>query len=263
MKLPDEFRRPIAHRGLHDGCGPEADGKVFENTLTAFEAAIATGFGIECDVRAAAGGLPVVFHDATVPDGLPFARRSVSSISQEEIGRFRYIDGSPLLTFSEFLKAVSGRAPVLAELKFDGKPADPAFLTAIADAASGYGGPLALMSFEPLPLFQLMKLLPQVPRGLVAKWFDEDPTSVARLGPDEALRRSRASDLEAIGGSFVAYELSGLASLPPGHLKLAQDDMIFTWTVRSADDLELAQKLADAPICEGEAAKLLMRRQAH
>ena len=43
------FLRPIAHRGLHDA----AKG-VIENTAAAFEAAIAKGYGIECDVRPAA-----------------------------------------------------------------------------------------------------------------------------------------------------------------------------------------------------------------
>jgi len=52
------FIRPIAHRGLHS-----ARKGIIENTGPAFEAAIAKGYGIECDVRAAADGLPVVFHD--------------------------------------------------------------------------------------------------------------------------------------------------------------------------------------------------------
>ena len=52
------FLRPIAHRGLHD----HLQGRI-ENTAPAFEAALERGYGIECDVRPAAGGLPVVFHD--------------------------------------------------------------------------------------------------------------------------------------------------------------------------------------------------------
>ena len=52
------FLRPIAHRGLHDA----AKG-IVENTMPAFEAAIAKGYGIECDLQPAAGGTPLVFHD--------------------------------------------------------------------------------------------------------------------------------------------------------------------------------------------------------
>ncbi len=42
------FLKPIAHRGLHDA----AKG-IIENTVPAFEAAMARGYGIECDVRPA------------------------------------------------------------------------------------------------------------------------------------------------------------------------------------------------------------------
>ena len=53
--------RPIAHRGLHDA----ATG-IIENTTSAFEGAIAGGYGIECDVRLSADGEAMVFHDSTL-----------------------------------------------------------------------------------------------------------------------------------------------------------------------------------------------------
>ena len=52
------IRQPVAHRGLHDG-----NHAVWENTLSAFEAAISGGFAIECDLQYAADAVPVVFHD--------------------------------------------------------------------------------------------------------------------------------------------------------------------------------------------------------
>ena len=55
------FLRPMAHRGLH-----VAGKGVIENTLPAFQAAIAKGYGIECDLQSAADGTPFVFHDATL-----------------------------------------------------------------------------------------------------------------------------------------------------------------------------------------------------
>ena len=60
MRLPEPFMKPIAHRGLH---GPPGTGAI-ENTMAAFRAAREKGFGIECDIRPARHGLPVVFHDA-------------------------------------------------------------------------------------------------------------------------------------------------------------------------------------------------------
>ena len=50
--------RPIAHRGLHD-----AAAGVIENTASAFAAAIAGGYGIECDLQISADGEAMVHHD--------------------------------------------------------------------------------------------------------------------------------------------------------------------------------------------------------
>ena len=49
----------IAHRGEH--------GAVPENTMAAFEAAVAVGVnGIETDVRISLDGLPVLIHDRVI-----------------------------------------------------------------------------------------------------------------------------------------------------------------------------------------------------
>ncbi len=61
MRDRSAFLRPIAHRGLHDA----AKG-IIENTVPAFEGAIARGYGIECDVRPAGCATPMVFHDLTL-----------------------------------------------------------------------------------------------------------------------------------------------------------------------------------------------------
>src|SRR5262245_50990234 len=53
--------RPVAHRGLHD-----AQNGIIENTPSAFKAAIAGGYGIECDLQITADGEAMVHHD----DGL-------------------------------------------------------------------------------------------------------------------------------------------------------------------------------------------------
>src|SRR6187455_1520764 len=50
--------RPVAHRGLHD-----AQKGIIENTPSAFAAAIAGGYGIECDLQITADGEAMVHHD--------------------------------------------------------------------------------------------------------------------------------------------------------------------------------------------------------
>src|SRR3981081_2045246 len=50
--------RPVAHRGLHD-----AQKNVIENTASAFAAAIAGRYGIECDLQITADGEAMGHHD--------------------------------------------------------------------------------------------------------------------------------------------------------------------------------------------------------
>ena len=53
--------KPIAHRGLHDLAAG-----VIENSPSAAQAAIAAGFGIECDVQLTADGEAVVFDETFI-----------------------------------------------------------------------------------------------------------------------------------------------------------------------------------------------------
>jgi glycerophosphoryl diester phosphodiesterase len=63
----------LSHRGYHD--------QAPENTLAAFEAAIALGAdGIETDIRLSRDQVPILFHDRLAPDG-----REVADVSQSEL----------------------------------------------------------------------------------------------------------------------------------------------------------------------------------
>lgn len=50
--------RPVAHRGLHD-----AAAGIIENTRSAFAAAVAGNFAIECDLQISADDEVMVHHD--------------------------------------------------------------------------------------------------------------------------------------------------------------------------------------------------------
>ncbi|MEO9075507.1 MAG: glycerophosphodiester phosphodiesterase family protein, partial [Nitrosospira sp.] len=63
----------IAHRGVHAA--------VPENTLAAFEAAVAMGVnGIETDVRISLDGFPVLIHDRVIASG-----QAVADLTRREI----------------------------------------------------------------------------------------------------------------------------------------------------------------------------------
>ena len=138
------FLRPIAHRGLHNA----SRGRV-ENTSLAFEAALARGYGIECDVRPARDGTPMVFHDASL-DRLIEGSGPLAARGPAELKTLRYLGhDTRMLTFAELLEMVAGKVPLLVEMKSEWKAPDPEFLKPVAGLAAAYQGPLALMSFDP------------------------------------------------------------------------------------------------------------------
>ena len=192
------FLRPIAHRGLHN-----AGSGIIENTAQAFEAAIARGYGIECDLRPAHGGSPVVFHDETL-DRLVDGTGPVSALTADDLTRFSHRgSGAGILTFAQLISLVDGRVPLLVEIKSEWTPPDQAFLAAIAQQASVYRGPIALMSFDPAVIAALGSRAPGVPRGLVSGSYR---TTSRDSWWQDTLAPERANHLRDLGESHHADE---------------------------------------------------------
>lgn len=111
----------IAHRGYSS----EAP----ENTLAAFEAALDAGAHVlECDVHLSADGQVIVIHDETV-DRTTDGAGAIASLTLAELkrldagakssrrGQHRF-EALRLLTLSELIEFVNGRARLLIELKW-------------------------------------------------------------------------------------------------------------------------------------------------
>ena len=272
------FLRPIAHRGLHD----VAAGRI-ENTGPAFEAAIARGYGIECDLRPLIDGTPIVFHDETltrlidppttgdahvplslrgegraegrqVGEGTITPQTLVNTLTLADLTHLHYRNSTtPILTFDGLLNLVRGAVPLLVEIKSEWTPPDAAFLAKIAALATAYRGPIALMSFDPAVIAALVTLAPNVPRGLVSGSYRADSGDHwwrDLLTPAESASLRDLTDFDSLACSFAAYEC---ASLPtPATKRLRSSGIpIFTWTVRTPTDRAHAASHADAPIFEG------------
>lgn len=243
------FLRPIAHRGLHDA----ARGRI-ENTAPAFAAAIEKGYGIECDLRPAADGLPIVFHDEHL-ERLVDGEGPVAGLTPSDLARLRY-KGQPtrIMTFAGLLEEVDGRVPLLVEVKSEWDPPDMAFLGQIAALASAYKGPVALMSFDPAVMTALKALAPGVPRGIVSGLYkDEHGETWWRERIDEARASDLARLLESgpVEPSFYAYHVKALPTPVTEMVRRVLGLPLFTWTVRSEEDRKAAALWADAPIFEG------------
>lgn len=251
MLDPGMLQRPIAHRGLHDTVKG-----VVENTAPAFEAAVAKGYGIECDIRSAADGLPLVFHDAAlgrlVEETGPVATLAPDHARQV---RFRNAPITGILTFEALLDLVDGRVPVFAEIKSEWRdvPNLP-FLGEIARLAATYTGRLAFMSFDPAVMVVLRELAPGIPRGLVASPILETHEDDAVVSPLSDARRRALADLEesaAVAPSFYAYDVRALPTPVTERVRATERLPVLAWTVRTEEQRHAAAHHADAAIFEG------------
>ncbi len=217
----DAFPLVVAHRG--------ASARYPENTLPAFEAAVALGAPVvELDVRLTADGVPVVMHDAEVSrttDG----RGLVHELTAAEIARLRA--GTPEVparvpTLVQALAVLSGRAGVAIEIKnIPGEPAyDPEGRAVVASALaeverSGFEGPVLVISFDPRSIETARVLAPEVATGFL---------STDHLDPRDALALARGA-----GHDLVLPAASALRAAGPGFVEEAHAAgvRVGTWTV--------------------------------
>lgn len=229
--LAELIARPFAHRGLHGG------GRL-ENSRAAFTAAIDRGFGIELDVQASRDGEAMVFHDYEL-DRLTTETGRLAARAATELGRvpLRAADET-IPTLPEILGLIGGRAPLLIEAKAPDRDVAP-LCRAIASALKGYGGPVAVMSFNPEVGRWFSDHAPSVLRGLVV-------TEERKKGLRGALERFFA--LRRARPHLLAYDLRDLPS--PFAARARRSMPVLTWTVRTPGDRERAGRHADQIIHE-------------
>jgi len=227
-------RTVFAHRGLH---GPG----VPENSPTAFAAAIARGFGIECDVQRSADGEAMVFHDWEL-DRLTAETGPVAARGADQLGGIvlaRSTDRIPSLR--QLLQQVDGRVPLLIEVKSRSDLPVAELCDSIRRDLSDYRGAHGVMSFDPRISRWFAKNSPETVRGLVV-------TEEGRHGMLGALRR-RFAFWYAVP-EFLAYDIRDLPSPLPARQR-QRGFPVATWTVRTPELREKARRHADAPIAEG------------
>jgi glycerophosphoryl diester phosphodiesterase len=212
----------VAHRG--------ASGTHPENTLRAFDAAVAAGADlVEFDVRLTSDGVPVVMHDANVArrtDGEGF----VHELSLTEIKRLDAAPGmgerAEVPTLRETLELLSGRAGVDIEIK--NMPGEPDFDSPVEAAAratlreleaTSFEGDVLVTSFNWLSIEFVREADPGIPTGFL---------SVAAIDPRASLAYARTT-----GHAFVLPQWGAVTESGPAFVDEAHADgvRVGTWTV--------------------------------
>ncbi|MGB3136244.1 MAG: glycerophosphodiester phosphodiesterase family protein [Nodosilinea sp.] len=216
--------RPIAHRGLHRGTA------VPENSLAAFEAAIAANHPIELDVQLMADGHLAVFHDRDLKR-LTGKKGRIVDQTLATLKQFRLYDTNQgIASLAEVLTCVDGRVPVLIEIKNEKKVGPPE--QTIVKTLAGYRGEFAVQSFNPRSLQWFKHHAPDIVRGQLAS------------KPQKFLRSNLLLTWISCP-HFIAYNVKALPTLPTILARRRFNLPLLAWTVRSQSDCDRALQHAD------------------
>ncbi|MDT1062841.1 glycerophosphodiester phosphodiesterase family protein [Paracoccus sp. CPCC 101403] len=235
---PDFLSLPITHRGLHSAGLPE-------NSMAAFRAAIAAGYGIECDIQAAADGTPMVFHDDDLPR-LTGAEGLVRALGIDTLSMLRLMETDEAIpTLAELLAEVAGRVPLLIEIKDQSLRSTDEIgdlSERVAALVAAYDGPVAVMSFNPHSIAAFHAAAPGVTVGLTTCGYDAEDWPML----DDATREGLAAiaDFDRVGASFVSHDRDDLDNPAVTALK-ARGVPVLTWTIRSPAQEQAARAVAD------------------
>ncbi len=241
------FQTPIAHRGLHDRTRG-----IIENSASAFEAAIAGGYGIECDVQLTADGEAMVFHDDDL-QRLTGQSGSIRETTAATFGRYPLTEssaGDTPQTLGGFLDQMAGRTPLVVEIKHQpDRTATETLAKRVAAVIAGYKGEAVVKSFDPKMLIALRKAGYRGRLGIITyrydrpEWYGDMPARTRFV-----LRHLLHYPISRF--AFISCEQSAL-TLPAVRLLRALGMKVISWTIKSQAQADAAFVHADQIVFEG------------
>ena len=234
--------RPIAHRGLHN-----MHVGIPENSLAAFAAAVADGYGIELDVQASADGQAMVFHDWTLVR-MTAADGGVGDHDAATLSALRLLQSRQTIpTLAQVLALIAGRVPIVAEIK-----SRPGYAGAAEEAAlhdlQNYDGAFAVTSFNARSLVWFRKRMPAWPRGqnVGSRHFRASAPFWRRL----AMRYLLDLDLDRARPDFIVYDSRDLPFWAAARAQAAGKPLL-SFTVRERAEMRRLAPYVDNIVFEG------------
>lgn len=241
------FPDPIAHRGLHD----RAKG-VIENSASAFEAAIAAGLAIECDVQLTSDGVPVIFHDDDMQRLLGKAG-AIADCSAADILAAPLLDsaaGDRPQNLGDFLMQIGGRALLQIELKHQRDTTGTQLLArAAAEALKSYHGPVTVESFDPNLLTAIRQFGFAGPRGIITYNYEPNQWD-DHLTEEQRYTLRHLLHWHETQFDFISCAQDAL-QLPAITFWRALGKPVTAWTIRTQAEAEAARAHADQIVFEG------------
>lgn len=230
-----------AHRGLHGAERPE-------NSMAAFRASLAGGYGIEFDLHLLKDGNLAVMHDSFLKRTTG-AEGRIEDLTTEELKNY-HLEGTEetIPTFRELLDLYAGKAPLIVELKPVGKN-HAALCKAACEMLDSYEGVYCMESFDPRCVFWLKRNRPDIIRGQLAEDFvrsnKKEPWILRFVLQHMLLNGFTVPD-------FVAYKYADRKRSPSVWLcRKFWGAQGVSWTLKTQDEYDIAVKEGWLPIFEG------------
>lgn len=233
------WKNNYAHRGLH-----QKDKSIPENSLSAFQKAVAAGYGIELDINLTADGKVVVFHDDSLLRVCGI-KRLITDCTVAQLSGYRLEKTNeqiPLL--EEVLQLVDGRVPIIIELK--NTPKWTMLCEKSVEILGNYRGLYCIESFHPGIVRWFYKNQPKVTRGQLSagmRSFKGTPFGQSLIIASlltNAISRPH----------FVAYKHEDAHYRLDLYLFKVMGGKLAGWTVRDADNVAKCMAYFDVIIFE-------------
>ena len=233
------FHPPVAHRGLWRPDGAP------ENSLAAFQAACAGGYGIELDVQLSADGEAIVFHDEDLERMTGVAGR-LSDRTAAELSELR-LKGTDerIPTLVETLALVGRRALVHIELKTPYGHVGP-LEQRTHEIIIDHAGPVCVIGFNPYSHAWFAERFPGVMRGLDSYSYKKAP----HLSDEQRQSFARLEHVAIAKPHFLALGLDMLPSQAAAGFRI-EGLPIVAWTVRKPEEWDAIRDGCDNLIFEG------------
>ena len=232
---------PIAHRGLWSKDGPP------ENSLGAFQAAAAAGYGIELDVQLSADGEAIVFHDAKL-ERMTGVEGRVSDRTADDLGELKLAGAEETIpTLAQALAMAGHQSLVHIEIKIPYGEVGP-LERRVHEVLIDHHGPTCVIGFNPYSHAWFADNYPKVLRGLDSYGYRD--AGARHLAPE---LRKQYADLKHVAIARPHFLALGTDMLPSakadGFRKKGMP--IVAWTVRSPDEWVGLEAGCDNMIFEG------------
>lgn len=225
----------IAHRGVHN----EKD--IIENSLEAFKEAVNKNYIIELDVHFLKDGEVVVFHDDNI-ERMTGINKNLKDCTYDEIRNIKLLNKNTYIPkFSDVLKLVDGKVPILIELKNDNKVG--LLESSLVQILKKYNGKYAVQSFNPLSIMWFKNNYPNIIRGqLVCKFKNKKMDNIKKF-----ILKTMFFNI-ITNPDFISHSVDDLSYKEVNKIK--KNKLILGWTVRNKERYDELIKYYDNLICE-------------